>query len=105
MFPNQIFCTQIKSLVIQSRFKSNHNLDLPITESYTDLRNDLSISCVIFVQKFLLAHNITVQRKKELQLYLAQVLVFLLTDCDQQSYFQHFTRALLATEIIFYRLP
>jgi len=32
MFPNQIFCTQIESSpVIQSWFKSNHDLDLPIT--------------------------------------------------------------------------
>jgi len=32
MIPNQIFCTQIKSSpVIQSWFKSNHDLDLSIT--------------------------------------------------------------------------
>jgi len=34
-FPNQILVLQIKSLcVIQSWFKSNHDLDLPITELY-----------------------------------------------------------------------
>jgi len=35
MFPNQIFCTQIKPAhVIQSWFKSNHDFDWPITASY-----------------------------------------------------------------------
>ena len=35
MFLNEIFCTQIKSSsVIQSWFKSNHDLDLSITDSY-----------------------------------------------------------------------
>ena len=35
MFPNQIFGTQVKPThVVQSRFKSNRDLDLPITEIY-----------------------------------------------------------------------
>ena len=35
MFPNQIFCTQIKSSpVIQSRFKSNRDLDLSMSVNH-----------------------------------------------------------------------
>jgi len=47
MFPIQIFCTQIKSSpVIQSWFKSNRDLDLPITALYpTTVSTQRSVGC------------------------------------------------------------